>query len=99
LDVLGHPQFLDAAVRGRELAGQRYGADQSLAGLAAVRAALELGFGQALLRMSKYPDYLKTAETLGIDVSYVSADDFEKQIREEDKAFKALVTELGLTPK
>lgn len=54
---------------------------------------------QALLRMSKDPDYVKTAEKFGIDVSYASADDFEKQVREEDKAFKALVAELGLTPK
>ena len=52
-----------------------------------------------LLRIARDPDYLKAADKLGVDVSYASADEFEKQVREEDRAFKALVAELGLTPK
>lgn len=54
---------------------------------------------EAIYRIAKEPDFVKTAEKLGIEVSYASADEFEKQVREEDRAFKALVTELGLTPK
>jgi tripartite-type tricarboxylate transporter receptor subunit TctC len=53
----------------------------------------------ALARTAKEPAYLQTAEKFGIDVSYASAEEFEKQVREEDRAFKALVTDLGLTPK
>jgi tripartite-type tricarboxylate transporter receptor subunit TctC len=53
----------------------------------------------ALARIAKEPAYLQTAEKFGIDVSYAGADEFEKQVRDEDRAFKALVTDLGLTPK
>ena len=53
----------------------------------------------ALARMAADPAYLQTAEKFGIDVAYASADEFEKQVRDEDRAFKALVAELGLTPK
>lgn len=54
---------------------------------------------EAIQRIAREPDYLKTADKFGIEVSYAGADEFEKQVREEDRAFKALVTELGLTPK
>ena len=42
--------------------------------------------------------YLQTAQKLGIEVAYGSGDEFEKQVRDEDIAFKALVKDLGLTP-
>lgn len=53
----------------------------------------------AFARMAKDPAYLRAAEKLGVDVAYASPAEFEKQVRDEDKAFKILVKELGLTPK
>ena len=50
-------------------------------------------------RVVKDPAYLQAAEKLGIDVAYGSAEEFEKQVRDEDQAFKAVVKDLGLTPK
>lgn len=50
----------------------------------------------ALARITKDADYLKAAEKMGIDVAYASAQEFEKQVREEDQAFKALVKDLGI---
>jgi len=52
----------------------------------------------AFARIAKDPAYLQTAQKLGIEVAYASGDDFEKQVRDEDIAFKALVKDLGLTP-
>jgi tripartite-type tricarboxylate transporter receptor subunit TctC len=51
----------------------------------------------ALLRITKDEAYLKAAEKTGIDVAYLGAQEFEKQVREEDRAFKALVKDLGIT--
>jgi tripartite-type tricarboxylate transporter receptor subunit TctC len=53
----------------------------------------------AFARITKDPEYQKAAAKLGIDVAYGTAQEFERQVREEDRAFKALVQELGLTPK
>jgi tripartite-type tricarboxylate transporter receptor subunit TctC len=50
-------------------------------------------------RITKDPAYLQAAEKLGIEVAYGSAEEFEKQVRDEDLAFKSLVKDLGLTPK
>lgn len=50
-------------------------------------------------RITKDRAYLEAAEKLGIDVAYASAEEFEKQVREEDRAFKTLVKDFGLTPK
>ena len=50
-------------------------------------------------RVVKDPAYLQAAEKLGIDVAYGTAEEFEKQVRDEDQAFKAVVKDLGLTPK
>jgi tripartite-type tricarboxylate transporter receptor subunit TctC len=50
-------------------------------------------------RITKDPAYLQAAEKLGIEVAYGSAEEFEKQVREEDQAFKVVVRDLGLTPK
>ena len=36
---------------------------------------------------------------MGIEVAYGTAEEFEKQVREEDQAFKAVVKDLALTPK
>jgi tripartite-type tricarboxylate transporter receptor subunit TctC len=52
---------------------------------------------EGFARITRDPEYLKAAQRLGIDVSYAPADEFEKQVREEDRAFKALVKDLNLT--
>ena len=48
-------------------------------------------------RITKDPAYLQAAQRLGIDVSYTTGKQFEKQVRDEDKAFKGLVKDLKLT--
>ena len=53
----------------------------------------------ALARIAADPAYQQTAERFGIDVSFANAEEFERQVRDEDRAFRALVSELGLTPK
>jgi tripartite-type tricarboxylate transporter receptor subunit TctC len=58
-------------------------------------AALRDGFA----KMVKDPTYVQAADKLGIDRDYAPADTFETQVREEDKLFKALIRELGLSPK
>ena len=50
-------------------------------------------------RITKDSDYQKAATKLGIDVAYASAEEFERQVRDEDQAFKALVKDFGLAPK
>ena len=50
-------------------------------------------------RITKDPAYRQAAEKLGIEVSYASGEEFEKQVREEDHAFKALVKDIGLVVK
>ena len=52
----------------------------------------------AFARITKDPAYLQAAEKVGIEVAYGTAEEFERQVREEDQAFKVLVKELGLTP-
>jgi tripartite-type tricarboxylate transporter receptor subunit TctC len=52
---------------------------------------------EALARLTKDADYLKAAQKMGVEVAYASAQDFERQVREEDQAFKALVKDLGIT--
>lgn len=47
-------------------------------------------------RITKDADYLQAAQRLGIDVAYAPGEQFEKQVRDEDRAFKALVKELDL---
>jgi tripartite-type tricarboxylate transporter receptor subunit TctC len=54
---------------------------------------------KALAEMVKEPAYQHAAEKLGVDIAYASADEFEKQVRDEDLVFRALVKDLGLTPK
>lgn len=51
----------------------------------------------ALARIAKDEAYLRATEKTGIDVAYLPAQAFEKQVREEDQAFKALVKDLGIT--
>lgn len=51
-----------------------------------------------LARLTKDSAYLETAAKLGIEVAYASWEEFEKQVREEDLTFKALVRELGIVP-
>lgn len=53
----------------------------------------------ALARISKDPAYLQLADKFGVEVAYASAEDFEKQVRDEDQVFRGLVKDLGLTPK
>lgn len=52
---------------------------------------------KAFARLTKDAAYLDAAEKMGVEVAYASAEDFEKQVREEDRAFKALVKDLGIT--
>ena len=54
---------------------------------------------EGFARITKDPDYRKAAERLGIDVSYAPGEAFEKQVRAEDQAFKALVKDLNLEAK
>jgi tripartite-type tricarboxylate transporter receptor subunit TctC len=63
--------------------------------VAAERLAL---LGEAIARITKDQSYLAAAQAMGIEVAYAPAEEFEKQVREENQAFKALVRELGLTP-
>ncbi|MEO8203806.1 MAG: tripartite tricarboxylate transporter substrate binding protein [Betaproteobacteria bacterium] len=53
----------------------------------------------ALARMAKDPTYLQVAERTGVEVAYANADEFEKQVRDEDQVFRALVKDFGLAPK
>jgi tripartite-type tricarboxylate transporter receptor subunit TctC len=53
----------------------------------------------ALPRMTKDPAYLQAAAKLGVEVAYAPAEEFEKQVREEDVVFRALAKELGLVPR
>ena len=63
-------------------------------------AAERLAFlRKALAEMVKEPAYLQAAQKLGVEVAYAPADEFEKQVREEDLVFRGLVKELGLAPK
>ena len=55
-------------------------------------ALLREGFA----RITRDAEYQKAAQRLGVDVSYATAEEFEKQVRDEDRAFKALVKDLNL---
>ena len=62
-------------------------------GVAADRLAfLRDGFA----RMTRDAAYLEAAAKLGVEVAYASGEEFERQVREEDVAFKGLVKELGI---
>ena len=51
-----------------------------------------------LARITKDSAYLEMAAKMGIEVAYGTAEEFEKQVRDEDQTFKALVNDLGLAP-
>ncbi len=53
----------------------------------------------AVAKITADPVYLQLADKFGIEVSYASAEEFEKQVRDEDRVFRALVRDFGLTPK
>jgi tripartite-type tricarboxylate transporter receptor subunit TctC len=53
----------------------------------------------AFARITRDSAYLQAADKIGIEVAYGSAEEFEKQVRDEDLAFKALVKDFGLMPK
>jgi len=53
----------------------------------------------AVAKIAADPVYLQLADKFGIEVSYASAEEFEKQVRDEDRVFRALVKDFGLTPK
>ena len=53
----------------------------------------------AVAKMLKDPGYLQTAERFGIDVAYAPAEEFEKQVRNENDVFRALVKDFDLMPK
>jgi tripartite-type tricarboxylate transporter receptor subunit TctC len=54
---------------------------------------------EGFARITKDPAYLEAAKRLGIDVAYATGEQFEKQVRAEDQAFKALVKDLNLNAK
>jgi tripartite-type tricarboxylate transporter receptor subunit TctC len=53
----------------------------------------------AFQKMVSDSSFLEIAQKLGIEPAWAPAAEFEKQVREEDRVFKALVKELGLGPK
>ena len=53
---------------------------------------------ESLARIVKEPAFLRDAEKVGVEVAYAPADEFEKQVREEDQAFRLLAKDLGLAP-
>jgi tripartite-type tricarboxylate transporter receptor subunit TctC len=59
-------------------------------------AALRAGIAKLV---NEDPAVAQVAEKLGVELAWASAEDFEKQVREEDQVFRALVQELGLGPK
>lgn len=54
---------------------------------------------EAFAKVVKDPAYMQLAQKFSIEIAYAPAGEFEKQVRDEDIAFKALVKDLGLTPK
>jgi tripartite-type tricarboxylate transporter receptor subunit TctC len=58
-------------------------------------ALLREGFA----RIASDPAYLQAARKAGVEVAYAPGEEFEKQVREEDRVFRALTAELGLAPK
>ena len=58
-------------------------------------AALRAGFA----RLVKEPAVTRAAEKLGVELAWAPADEFEKQVQEENEVFRTLAQELGLGPK
>ena len=54
---------------------------------------------KAFFSITKDPAFLEVAAKLGIEPAWADAQEFEKQVRDEDRVFRALVKELGLGPK
>ena len=65
-------------------------------GIAPDRLAL---LRKAFADLMKEPAYQQAAEKLGVEIAYAPAEEFEQQVREEDRVFRSLVKELGLAPK
>jgi tripartite-type tricarboxylate transporter receptor subunit TctC len=53
---------------------------------------------RSLAAMVKEPSFLQAAQKVGVEVAYAPAEEFEKQVREEDRVFRELAKELGLAP-
>jgi tripartite-type tricarboxylate transporter receptor subunit TctC len=53
----------------------------------------------AVAKITADPVYRQLADKFGIEVSYAGAEEFERQVRDEDRVFRALVKDFGLTPK
>jgi tripartite-type tricarboxylate transporter receptor subunit TctC len=58
-------------------------------------AALRAGFARAV----KEPEVMQVAAKLGVELAWAPAEEFEKQVREENAVFRSLAQELGLAPK
>ena len=54
---------------------------------------------KAFLEITQDAAYQKAADKLGVEIAHAPAQEFEKQVRDEDLVFRSLVKELGLTPK
>lgn len=53
---------------------------------------------KSLAAMVKEPSFLQAADKVGVEVAYAGPEEFEKQVREEDRVFHQLAKELGLEP-
>lgn len=53
---------------------------------------------RSLAKIVKDPTFLQAAEKMGVEVAYAPANEFEKQVREEDQSFRLLAKDLGLAP-
>lgn len=93
--VAGHPEVPTFRELGIQAPFVQWTGFVAPKGLPADRLAL---LRDALARIAKDPGYLQLAEKFGIEVSYANAEEFEKQVREEDQVFRALVKDFGLTP-
>ena len=58
-------------------------------------AALRAGFARAV----KEPEVVQIAAKVGVELSWAPAEEFEKQVHEENAVFHSLAQELGLAPK
>lgn len=94
--VAGHPDTPTFRELGIEAPFVQWTGFVAPKGVPAERLAI---LREALARIAKDPAYLQLADKFGVEVAYASADEFEKQVRDEDQVFRALVKEFGLAAK
>jgi len=94
--VAGHPDTPTFRELGIEAPFVQWTGFVAPKGVPAERLAI---LRDALARIAKDPAYLQLADKFGVEVAYASAEEFEKQVRDEDQVFRALVKEFGLALK